>query len=84
MQVRQPAHLGQHQSIPTIEDLRSWDWRDELDRQERSMGWLGRHTERAASTVARYASGSLPTPDEWLIDAARVLRVELGFEVVAA
>lgn len=82
-EVQRPARLARGSAIPTLEALRSWDWRDELDRQERSFGWLARHTDRSASAVARYASGTLPTPDDWLIAAARQLDVELGFEAAA-
>lgn len=76
--------ISNSRSIPTIEDLRSWDWRDELRRQERSFGWLARHTDRSPGAVARYASGTLDTPDSWLVAAARVLGVQLDFEVAAA
>lgn len=51
------------------------DWAVELERQERSYGWLGRHTDRSASAVARYASGSLTPPASWLVQARSVLGI---------
>ena len=60
----------------TEDQLRAWDWRAELERQERKATWLARHTGRAAVTVYRYSDGSLTPPESWLRDAARVLGVE--------
>ena len=53
-------------------------WRDELDRQDRSLGWLARKTGKSTSAVSRYANGTLPTPAEWLRDVERVLGVEFA------
>jgi len=65
------------QGVPgTIDDepeLRAWDWRAELKRQERSMSWLARHTQRSESAVNKYASGANPTPVAWLRHAAIAL-----------
>jgi hypothetical protein len=53
--------------------LRAWDWRAELERQERSQAWLGRHTDRATSTMNQYANGRGRPSIAWLREAARVL-----------
>lgn len=54
--------------------LRSWDWLAELQRQERSVMWLARKTERSSRTLYRYSDGTT-TPDlEWLVDAWLVLK----------
>jgi hypothetical protein len=60
-------------SSASEDDLRSWDWRAELKRQERQVTWLARHTDRAATTVHKYASGEIPTPLSWLREAEIVL-----------
>jgi hypothetical protein len=60
------------------EELRAWDWRSELKRQERSMSWLARHTERSESAVNKYASRSIPTPVSWLELAAAALGLGVG------
>lgn len=60
----------------TEDQLREWDWRAELERQERKATWLARHTDRAAVTVYRYSDGTLTPPVEWLRAAARLLGVE--------
>lgn len=72
MQEAETTHSGHM----TEEQLRAWDWRAELDRQERKATWLARHTNRAAVTVYRYSDGSLTPPLDWLRDAARLLGVE--------
>jgi hypothetical protein len=54
------------------DDLAAWDWVAELERQERSLSWLARHTDRNKSTVYRYAHG-LQAPLSWRRAAARVL-----------
>lgn len=53
--------------------LREWDWRAELRRQERTVPWLARQTNRGQNTVYRYSWGSLKPSLAWLRDAARVL-----------
>ena len=53
--------------------LRAWDWKAELERQERSQAWLGRHTDRATTTIWQYASGRGRPSVGWLRSAARVL-----------
>jgi len=63
----------------TLAELRAWDWRTELERQERGMTWLARKTERSVSAVYRYSLGTLTPPEEWLRTVARIL----GKEVVA-
>jgi hypothetical protein len=63
---------------PDEATLRSWDWRAELRRQERSVPWLARQTKRAENTVYRYSWGHLPAPVDWLREAARVLGVDLS------
>ncbi len=60
----------------TVAELRAWDWRSELDRQERGMTWLARKTDRSVSAVYRYSDGSLTPPESWLRDVARLLGVE--------
>lgn len=57
----------------TDEELRAWDWRAELERQERSIPWLARHTQRSESAVRQYASGVLSAPVKWLRMAAVTL-----------
>lgn len=54
-------------------------WRIELERRERSLGWLARKTGKSTSAVSRYALGTLPTPSEWLRLVEEVLGpVEVG------
>lgn len=60
----------------TLDELRAWDWRAELDRQERQMTWLARHTNRSVGALYRYSGGSLTPPESWLRDVARLLGVE--------
>jgi hypothetical protein len=55
------------------DDLAGWDWLAELRRQERSIPWLARHTDRSQHSVYQYANGNRPTPREWLKVAAIVL-----------
>lgn len=57
----------------TEADLRAWDWRAELHRQERSIPWLARRTGRSDGMVYKYGNGVLPAPIGWLREAARVL-----------
>lgn len=57
----------------TDEQLRAWDWKADLKREERSMSWLARHTQRSESAVNKYASGAIPTPIVWLRMAAAAL-----------
>lgn len=58
----------------TAEDvLRAWDWRSELKRQERTVTWLARRTERSASAVHKYASGEMYPPLAWLRQVEIVL-----------
>lgn len=75
-QVLQVAAIAPPRALPTIEDLRAWDWRDELRRQERGMTWLARKTDRSVSAVYRYSDGTLTPPDEWLRSVARLLGIE--------
>lgn len=58
---------------PVDDELRAWDWRAELERQERSMVWLARHTGRSYSAVTKFAWGKLTPSVEWLRRAAQVL-----------
>lgn len=67
---------------PTIKrrdplDLLAWDWRAALKREERSLSWLARHTERSESAVNKYARGVLTPPLDWLRAAAIALKVEV-------
>jgi hypothetical protein len=55
------------------DDLEGWDWHAELKRQERSIPWLARQTDRSQHTVYQYAGGHRPTPVEWLGKAWTVL-----------
>jgi hypothetical protein len=57
----------------TEEELRQWDWRSELRRQERSVPWLARQTNRADQTVYQYASGSTRPSLAWLAKVAEIL-----------
>jgi ribosome-binding protein aMBF1 (putative translation factor) len=61
-----------------LAELRAWDWRAELDRQDRGMTWLARKTERSVSAVYRYSDGSLTPPESWLRDVARLLGVDVA------
>lgn len=54
-------------------ELRAWDWRRELIRQERSIPWLARQTHRQQNTVYRYAWGTLRPSIDWLRAAAQAL-----------
>lgn len=58
---------------PTDDELRAWDWRAALKREERSYEWLARRTERSASAVTKYGGGSQEPPIAWLRQAAIVL-----------
>jgi len=64
-----------HQDPEPVIDLRTWDWKAELKRQERSQEWLARRTDRSSSAVNGYAQGRFPTPISWLEAAAIVLGV---------
>ncbi len=57
------------------EPLRAWDWRAELQRQQRSIPWLARQTDRADQTVYRYSWGREKPTIEWLRKAAEILKV---------
>lgn len=64
----------------TLDELRAWDWRAELERQERAAGRRGsgmtrlaRVTDRSVSAVYRYALGTLTPPEAWLRQVARLL-----------
>lgn len=70
-EVAQSSQIG-----PSIDELRRWDWRAELERAERGMTWLARKTERSVSAVYRYSDGSLTPPEAWLREVARLLGVE--------
>lgn len=50
----------------TDDELQAWDWRAALEREERTIPWLARHTRRSESAVRKYASGASPTPIGWL------------------
>jgi hypothetical protein len=59
---------------PTDDDsLRAWDWVAELKREDRSVSWLARKTNRPESTVHAYKQGRYPAPIEWLREAAQVM-----------
>jgi hypothetical protein len=58
-------------SVPT--DLAGWDWLAELRRQDRSIPWLARRTDRSQQMVYHYAHGKRPVPAKWLEMAAIVL-----------
>lgn len=64
-------------TLPSIEDLRTWDWRDELRRQERSLRWLARKTGRSQTTLNRYISGERSVPASFLLAAADALGLEV-------
>lgn len=72
-QVLQTAWVADPNVEPTLAELRAWDWRAELETQERGMTWLARKTERSVSAVYRYSDGSLNPPESWLRDVARLL-----------
>jgi hypothetical protein len=61
------------QAETTEAELRAWDWRAELKRQDRSIPWLARQTDRADQTVYQYSSGATRPSLAWLRDVARVL-----------
>lgn len=71
-QVLQTAWLRDPEAA-TLAELRAWDWRAELERQDRGMTWLARRTDRSVSAVYRYAYGTLTPPESWLRDVARIL-----------
>jgi len=60
-------------TTPTDDELLAWDWRASLRHEERSYEWLARRTERSASAVTKYGSGSQIPPVSWLRAAAIVL-----------
>ena len=62
----------------TDEDLLAWDWRADLEADDRSIPWLARKTDRAASTVYLYAYGRRRTPIAWLRAVAAVLRKDVA------
>lgn len=67
-----PTEAAQ-QPEPTEAELRAWDWLAELHRQERSIPWLARQTDRHQHTVYQIAWGKQRASLEWLRSAARVL-----------
>jgi hypothetical protein len=70
---------AQHsETAPTVVDLDAWDWKAELKRQERSMEWLARRTQRSVQTVYSYSQGRLTPRRVWLEMARSVL--ERGME----
>lgn len=72
------TEIGQTAVVaPTEDELRAWDWLAELKRQERSIPWLARHTQRSQHSVYQYANGRQPTPLVWLEQAAIVLGITL-------
>lgn len=66
-------HLQVAEAPATMEDLESWDWKAALKREERSLEWLARRTDRSTSTVNAYSAGRLTPPVSWLQAAAIVL-----------
>lgn len=53
--------------------LLAWDWRAELKRQERSLEWLARRSQRSVSSVNNYSTGRMVAPVAWLRLVADVL-----------
>jgi hypothetical protein len=64
--------MTQPEVLPT-EDLRAWDWRADLKRDERGIPWLARQTHKSQTTVYSYAYGTRATPIAWLEEVARLL-----------
>lgn len=50
-----------------------YDWLTELRRQERSILWLARRTNRSRNSVYAYAWGKRTPPATWLKSAALAL-----------
>ncbi len=63
--------------VPSIDEaeLRAWDWQAELGRQERSLAWLARRTQRSQSALYKFAKGQLTPSVGWLRQAAIALNV---------
>ena len=61
-------------TTPDEEALRAWDWKADLDADERSIPWLARKTDRADRTVYGYSRGEITPTIDWLRAAWRVLR----------
>lgn len=59
---------------PTEDELRAWDWADELISSGRPYTWLARRTNRAAQTVYQYRSGATRPSLAWLRMAWSLLR----------
>lgn len=66
-------HLQGQGPAEIPDDLSAWDWKGELKRQERSLEWLARRTQRSTSAVNGYSSGRLTPPLAWLQMARSVL-----------
>lgn len=58
---------------PEPDDLSGWDWKAELKRQERSLEWIARRTDRSTSALNAYSQGRVTPPAEWLRSAWIVL-----------
>ena len=50
-----------------------FDWMTELRKQERSILWLARRTNRSRNSVYAYAWGKRKPPASWLQSAAKAL-----------
>ena len=60
-----------HEQAETL--LREWDWKAELDRQDRSKAWLARQTQTQPRSVYAYAYGEVKAPLKWLRKVAILL-----------
>lgn len=61
------------EAIAPSRDLSAWDWKADLKREERSLEWLARRTQRSLHTVNAYSQGRLNPPAAWLSMADVVL-----------
>jgi hypothetical protein len=77
-EIAQATWIRPEDTQMSLGELRAWDWRAELTKQDRGMTWLARKTERSVSAVYRYSDGSLTPPESWLREVAQLLGVERG------
>lgn len=77
-----------HERTVPIDDteqaLRAWDWKAELDRQDRTVIWLARQTGRNYQQVYRFAKGDQVPDLAWLKDAALILGTIVPPEIEVA
>lgn len=68
----------QSEATTAAVDLTTWDWKADLKREDRSLEWLARRTDRSTSAVNGYSAGRTTPPLEWLRAAAIVLGKDPG------